>query len=291
MKTVTTARQTRQENLSEICAQFDLKRDAYYKYLKRYKIRKSQEKQVIKMVDIKRKVLPRVGCRKLLNHLENDFIDINIKIGRDKLFNILRANNRLIKPRRASCRTTNSYHHFHKYNNLIKDFTPTGINQVWVTDITYIRTVNGFCYLALVTDLYSRKIVGFDTSDSLELLGALRALKMAIRNADNLKRLIHHSDRGVQYCSYQYTGELLKRGIKISMTEDNHCYENAVAERVNGILKDEFYLDLTFFSTKLAQRATKNAIKLYNNERLHLSLSYKTPNSVYQNSEKLSINL
>jgi transposase InsO family protein len=243
------------------------------------------------MVDVKRKVLPRVGCRKLLNHLENDFIDINIKIGRDKLFNILRANNRLIKPRRASCRTTNSYHHFHKYNNLIKDFTPTGINQVWVTDITYIRTVNGFCYLALVTDLYSRKIVGFDTSDSLELVGALRALKMAIRNADNLKKLIHHSDRGVQYCSYQYTGKLLKRGIKISMTEDNHCYENAVAERVNGILKDEFYLDLTFFSTKLAQRATKNAIKLYNNERLHLSLSYKTPNSVYQNKQKLNINL
>ncbi len=291
MKTVTIARQTRHENLSEICALFDLKRDAYYKYLKRYKVRKSQEKQVIKMVDIKRKVLPRVGCRKLLNHLENDFKDVDIKIGRDKLFNILKANNRLIKPRRASCRTTNSYHHFHKYNNLIKDFTPTGINQVWVTDITYIRTVNGFCYLALVTDLYSRKIIGFDTSDSLELLGVLRALKMAIRNADNIKRLIHHSDRGVQYCSYQYTGELLKRNIKISMTEDNHCYENAVAERVNGILKDEFYLDLIFFSTKLAQRAVKNAIKLYNNERLHLSLEYKTPNSVHQNIEKLSINL
>lgn len=282
MKTVKTTRLTRQDNLSEICDLFDLKRDAYYKYLKRYDIRKAQETKVIKMVDIKRKVLPRVGCRKLLNHLEVDFKDANLKIGRDKLFNILRANNRLIKPRRASCRTTNSYHHFHKYNNLIKDFTPTEINQVWVTDITYIRIVNGFCYLALVTDLYSRKIVGFDTSDSLELLGALRAVKMAMRNADNLKKLIHHSDRGVQYCSYQYTGVLLKKEIKISMTEDNHCYENAVAERVNGILKDEFYLDITFFSTKIAQKAVKNAIKLYNNERLHLSLGYKTPNSVYK---------
>ena len=231
MKTVTIARQTRQEKLSEICALFDLKRDAYYKYIKRYKVRKVQEKKVIELVDIKRKVLPRVGCRKLLNHLSADFINANIKIGRDKLFHILRANNRLVKPRRASCRTTNSYHHFHKYNNLIKDFCPTEINQVWVSDITYIRTINGFCYLALVTDLYSRKIVGFDTSDSLELLGALRALKMALRNASNLKRLIHHSDCGVQYCSYAYTGELLKRGIKISMTEDNHCYENTVAER------------------------------------------------------------
>lgn len=283
MKTVKITRQTRQGSLSEICGLFDLKRDAYYKYLKRYDIRKAQETKVIKMVDSKRKVLPRVGCRKLLNHLEVDFKNVNLKIGRDKLFHILRANNRLIKPRRASCRTTNSYHHFHKYNNLIKDFTPTEINQVWVTDITYIRTVNGFCYLALVTDLYSRKIVGFDTSDSLELLGALRALKMAIRNTDNLKRLIHHSDRGVQYCSYQYTGVLLKKEIKISMTEQNHCYENAVAERVNGILKDEFYLDITFFSTKIAQKAVKNAIKLYNNERLHLSLGYKTPNSVYKN--------
>jgi len=291
MKTVKIARHTRPENLSEICEIFELKRDAYYKYLKRYKIKKLQEKQIIKMVDTKRKVLPRVGCRKLLNHLSTDFKDANIKIGRDKLFNILRANNRLVKPRRSSCRTTNSYHHFHKYNNLIKDFCPTGINQVWVTDITYIRTINGFCYLALVTDLYSRKIIGFDISDSLELVGSLRALRMAFRKAGNLKRLIHHSDRGVQYCSHLYTGELLKRGVKISMTEENHCYENAVAERVNGILKDEFYLDLTFFSTKLAQRAVKSAIKLYNNERLHLSLDYKTPNSMYQNSEKLSINL
>ncbi len=282
MKTVKITQQTRQGSLSEICALFDLKRDAYYKYIKRYNLKKSQESKVIKMVDNKRKVLPRVGCRKLLNHLEVDFKNANIKIGRDKLFNLLRANNRLIKPRRASCRTTNSYHHFHKYNNLIKDFTPTEINQVWVTDITYIRTVNGFCYLALVTDLYSRKIIGFDTSDSLELLGALRALKMAIRNNDNLKRLIHHSDRGVQYCSYQYTGVLLKKDIKISMTENNHCYENAVAERVNGILKDEFYLDNTFFSTKIAQKAVKNAIKLYNNERLHVSLGYKTPNSVHK---------
>jgi transposase InsO family protein len=291
MKMVTTVRATRQESLSEVCSFFDLKRDAYYKYLKRYKVRKSQEKDILKLVDVKRKVLPRVGVRKLMRHLEQDFVNANIKIGRDKLFTILREHDRLVKRRKTSCRTTNSYHHFHKYENQIKDFTPTGINQVWVTDITYLRTVKGFCYLALVTDLYSRKIVGYDICDSLELLGALRALKMALRKAKNLKRLIHHSDRGVQYCSNQYTGELLKRNIKISMTEENHCYENAVAERVNGILKDEFYLDLTFFSTELAQRASKNAIKLYNNERLHLSLDYKTPDTVYQNNEKTSIYL
>ncbi len=282
MKSVKIIRQTKQATLSQICCLYDLKRDAYYKYVKRFVIKQSKEKQVIKMVNFKRKILPRVGCRKLHFHLRDEFLKADLKMGRDKLFNILRANNLLVKPKKSSCRTTNSYHHFHKYNNLIKDFIPTKINQVWVSDITYIRTINGFCYLALITDVYSRKIVGYDISDSLELLGALRALKMAIRNADNLKRLIHHSDRGVQYCSYPYTGELIKRDIKISMTEDNHCYENAIAERVNGILKDEFYLDQTFFDTKYAKRATKNAIKLYNNERLHLSLGYKTPNSVYR---------
>jgi transposase InsO family protein len=291
MKSVTIIRQTKQSSIGEICCLYDLKRDAYYKYVARFTLEKVKEKQVIELVKLRRKTLPRTGCRKLHFYLQNDFRKANLKIGRDKLFRILRRNDLLVKPKRASCRTTNSYHHFHKYNNLIKDLTPTGINQIWVTDITYIRTINGFCYLALVTDLYSRKIVGFDTSDSLELLGALRALKMAIGNADNLKRLIHHSDRGVQYCSYMYTGELLKRDIGISMTEENHCYENAVAERVNGILKDEFYLDQTFFSTKIAQRAVKNAIKLYNNERLHLSLGYKTPNSVYQYKQKMSINL
>jgi len=283
MKTVTIVRESRQESLSETCALFNLKRDAYYKYLKRFKIRETQEKQVIKMVDLKRKILPRVGCRKLLFHLQNDFIKMDVKVGRDRLFNILRTNSMLVKPKRTSCRTTNSYHHFHKYNNLIKDFCPTKINQVWVSDITYIRTVNGFCYLALITDIYSRKIVGFDISDSLELQGVLRALKKALYQAKDIEGLIHHSDRGVQYCSHLYTGVLLKKNIKISMTEENHCYENAIAERVNGILKDEFYLDQTFYNTKHSQIAVKNAIKLYNNERLHLSLGYKTPNSVYKN--------
>ncbi len=282
MKTVTIVRKTRQESLSEICAIFDLKRDAYYKYVKRFAVRKTQEKQVVKMVSLKRKTLPRVGCRKLYHHLQYDFENANLKIGRDRLFNILRANRMLVKPKRTSCRTTNSYHHFHKYNNLIKDFCPTKINQVWVSDITYIRTVNGFCYLALITDIYSRKIVGFDISDSLELQGALRALKKALYQANNIEGLIHHSDRGVQYYSHLYTGKLLKKNIKISMTEENHCYENAIAERVNGILKDEFYLDQTFYNTKHSQLAVKNAIKLYNNQRLHLSLGYKTPNSVYK---------
>tara|TARA_B110001454_G_scaffold178538_1_gene171405 strand:- start:47 stop:625 length:579 start_codon:yes stop_codon:yes gene_type:complete len=187
----------------------------------------------------------------------------------------------LVKRKRASFKTTNSYHHFHKHNNLIKDLKITAPNQVWVSDITYIRTINGFCYLALITDLYSRKIVGYDISDSLELTGCLRALKSAFRKAKPKENLIHHSDRGIQYCSKQYVNELAKRNMKISMTEENHCYENAVAERVNGILKDEFYLDQCFSNTRTAKVATKNAIEIYNNKRLHLSLGLKTPNMVF----------
>lgn len=154
-------------------------------------------------------------------------------------------------------------------------------NQVWVSDITYIRTVKGFCYLALITDMYSRKIVGYDISNSLELGGCLRALNKALYKVKSTNELVHHSDRGIQYCSNQYVNVLKRNSIRISMTEENHCYENALAERVNGILKDEFYLDQCFFSNEHAKRATKNAVKLYNNKRLHLSLGYKTPNMVH----------
>lgn len=186
--------------------------------------------------------------------------------------------------KKHSARTTNSYHRFYKYNNIIKNLNVTRPNQVWVSDITYIRTVKGFCYLALITDMYSRKIVGYDLSDSLELAGCVRALKKALHHAKDVKGLIHHSDRGIQYCSNVYTQILKRNKIDISMTEENHCYENAMAERVNGILKDEFYLDQTFDNTAHAKRATKSAIKLYNEIRLHLSLDFKTPNYVHQNA-------
>ena len=189
----------------------------------------------------------------------------------------------LVKRKKTSFKTTNSYHRFHKYSNLVKHMEVTQPNQVWVSDITYIRTVKGFCYLALITDMYSRKIVGYDISDSLELTGCLRTLQKALRHARPAVGLVHHSDRGIQYCSNQYVNELKKHKVKISMTEENHCYENAIAERVNGILKDEFYLDQCFFTTEHACIATKNAIKIYNNKRLHLSLGYKTPNMVFKN--------
>lgn len=270
-------------SVQEVCNCMRLKRGAYYKTKERLDARKTVEAKVISLVKEERKTQPRVGTVKLHKHLSIDFAKHNIKIGRDRLFGVLKNNDMLVRRKKASFKTTNSYHRFHKYNNLIKDLKITRPNQVWVSDITYIRTVNGFCYLALITDLYSRKIMGYDVSDSLELVGCLRALKSAFRNAKPGSNLIHHSDRGIQYCSKQYVNELLKRKMKISMTEENHCYENAVAERVNGILKDEFYLDQCFVSTSHAKKATKCAIKIYNNKRLHLSLGLKTPEQVYRN--------
>ncbi len=217
-----------------------------------------------------------------MKSLNKDFDKQQLKVGRDTLFKVLREHKMLTLRKKYSARTTNSYHRFYKYNNSIKQLEVNKPNQVWASDITYIRTLNGFCYLALITDMYSRKIVGYDLSDSLELKGCVRALNKAIYQAKSIKGLIHHSDRGIQYCSNVYTQILKRKKIDISMTEENHCYENALAERVNGILKDEFYLDQTFTNVAHAKRAAKNAINLYNEIRLHLSLDYKTPNMVYQ---------
>jgi len=283
MKAVDTTKQTGQASIEQTCQCFHMHRDAYYKFKKRKEKRAAIESQVIAMVKEERIEQPRVGTKKLYEALQFTFEDIGLKVGRDKLFDILREHEMLIRRKKASCKTTDSYHRFHKYKNLVKDMEVTAPNQVWVADITYIRTINGFCYLALITDMYSRKIVGYDISDSLELKGCLRAFKMAFKQARPKAGLVHHSDRGIQYCSNQYVNELKKQNVCISMTEENHCYENAIAERVNGILKDEFYLDQCFFNTKYACIATKNAIDIYNNKRLHISLGYKTPNWVFKN--------
>lgn len=281
MKAVEKAKQTKLASCEVTCQCFGVHRDAYYKYKKRHAHKLEVEKQVIELVKHERIEQPRMGTRKLLMTLHITFNLLGLKVGRDELYRILRKYDMLVGRKKACCKTTDSYHHFHKYNNLIKDMEITKPNQVWGSDITYIRTYNGFCYLALITDLYSRKIVGYDISNSLELAGCLRALKNAFRVNKPGNGLIHHSDRGVQYCSKEYVKVLKNNKCQISMTEENHCYENAVAERVNGILKDEFFLDQSFAGLKEAKRATKNAVNIYNNKRLHLSLDYKTPGQVF----------
>lgn len=268
------------------CELFGVHRDAHYKYLKRFKIKQMQQKVILELVKQERSVQPRVGTRKLIRTIKTPLQNQGIKLGRDALFNLLRDQSMLIRRKKPNHKTTDSFHRFYKYNNLIKNLEIIRPNQVWVSDITYIRTVKGYCYLALITDLYSRKIIGYDISDSLELKGCLRALQKAQRQSRFKDRTIHHSDRGIQYCSNQYVKTLKQNNMLISMTEVNHCYENAVAERVNGILKGEFFLDECFTNLDNAKRAVINAIKIYNFKRMHLSLNFKTPDMVH----KLNLN-
>ncbi|MBC34646.1 MAG: hypothetical protein CL663_01185 [Bacteroidetes bacterium] len=241
-----------------------------------------QQEAILRLIRERRLILSREGGRKLYCWLKPKLESMGIKMGRDKLFDLLREKDMLVYRKKRYHKTTNSMHRFYKHKNLIKEFRPNAPNQLWVADITYLSMSKGHSYLALITDAYSRKIVGYDISDSLELAGSLRALKMALKQLPKGHNLIHHSDRGIQYCSNAYTEMLSRFNIKISMTQENHCYENAMAERVNGILKDEFYLDNCFKNTKVAKKTSKNAIELYNEQRLHLSLDYKTPNQVHQ---------
>ncbi len=265
-------------SITSVCQRYELSRQAYYKMkTQRQKCQKEKE-QVLKLVRIAREQLPREGVKKLYRRIKPDLQAMGLKLGRDKLMDILRSEQLLIKPRKKYVKTTHSSHRFRIYDNLTTDLDLTGTNQLWVSDITYIRTHKGFMFLALVTDAYSRKIVGYDISDSLELEGCLRALKMGLKTLPQVHELIHHSDRGVQYCSYDYTDALKAEKVQISMASKGNCYENAMAERVNGILKQEFFLDVTFNTKQQAVKACKDAISLYNKVRLHMNIDYLTPN-------------
>ncbi len=260
-------------SVAKICDVFGFTRQAYYKRQK-VKIQQSFEEQIIlKAVRIIRRSQPRVGGKKIYLMLPK----LGIQVGRDKLFDILRENDKLIKPKKNYKKTTNSFHRFRKHPNLIKELEVTKPNQVFVADITYLDTLEGFCYLSLITDLYSRKIVGWNLSQSLAIEGCQQALRMALRGVKNPQGLIHHSDRGIQYCSHGYIKILKKHNIHISMTKENHVYENAIAERVNGILKLEFLLGEKLKSFKIAKELVKESIKTYNELRLHTSLNYDTP--------------
>ena len=186
----------------------------------------------------------------------------------------------LVPRKKRFVRTTQSNHRFRVHKNLIKGLEIKHPDQCWVSDITYLRLQKGYCYLALITDAFSRKIIGYDISQSLELGGCMRAVRMACKGR-SMNETIHHSDRGIQYCSSQYTGYLNSKRIQISMGEAGNCYENAMAERVNGILKSEFNLDSVFVSLEQAEKAVTQAIKTYNTRRPHMSINMRMPNELY----------
>jgi len=256
---------------------FGYTRQAYYQKKQRLVKLHMKEQLLLKQIRQIRQKQPRIGGRKLYRELKVFMISIGLHLGRDRFFDLLRVHGLLIERRRKYVYTTNSRHHFRTYRNLIKDMELNAPNQVYVADITYIRTLQGFCYLSLLTDVYSRKIVGYNLCRSLSIEGSLAALKMALRQESVLNDLIHHSDRGVQYCSYEYTKLLKRNNIRISMTEQNHVYENALAERVNGILKDEFLLGETLQNFEVAQKMVKQAVNIYNYERPHMSIDYQKP--------------
>jgi len=274
--------------VDEICNEFDISRQGYYKAGKEKQKTEDEQTKLIQKVLELRSQMPMLGGRKLYVLLKQEISSLSKPMGRDKFFELLKNKGLLIKQRKYRPRTTESKHRFKKYDNLIKDLEINRINQVHVSDITYLRTVDRFCYLFLITDLYSRRVVGEALSESLAIEGGLRALKMATGKMENPEGSIHHSDRGIQYCSNIYTEKLARLGIKISMSEQANPYENAVAERVNGILKQEFMLDKTFPDINTARKAVKEAIKIYNEKRPHMSLGYRTPEQVYNAKSGLS---
>ena len=262
-----------------ICRAHGISRQAYYQGRTRAQQRQDRQEEALTVVRAERRVLPRLGTRKLY-HLHREAFRA-LKIGRDALFGLLREHELLIARKRSKRRTTDSRHGLLTYENLIKDHQPTGANAVFVADITYVETLEGFRYAALITDAYSRKIVGYDLSASLSIEGSLRALKMALSRVEDATGLIHHSDRGVQYCSRAYVEVLAQHRARVSMAAVGNPYENALAERVNGILKGEFFLDDLFVDEAQARAALEQAVWLYNERRPHLSLDYRTPSQVH----------
>jgi transposase InsO family protein len=255
-------------------------RAAYYKQMKRQEQQKLQDHIIHELVMEKRKKMPRLGGKKLYRLVHTSMEEHLISMGRDKFFSWLKAHDLLVRPKKRFTKTTHSLHRFRVHKNLIKDIEITRPDQLWVSDITYLKLQKGFCYLALITDVYSRKIIGYDISQSLELTGCLRALRMACEQR-KIPHTVHHSDRGIQYCSKPYIDHLKENQIQISMAEAGNCYENAIAERVNGILKDEFNLDRLFNDLKDAQKATWQAIETYNTERPHMAIGMKMPCELY----------
>lgn len=268
-------------SVMQLCRRVGMSRQNYYAARRQRKGREIDEELIVEMVKVERRMQPRIGARKLLYLLQPKWEKAGVSLGRDRFFELLRARELLVKHKRGRPKTTNSRHALPIFRNLLKDREPTGPNQVWVSDLTYIRTEEGFMFASLVTDKYSRKIVGYYIGDSLESIGCQKALEKALEQLPSDRFPIHHSDRGCQYCCHEYVQRLQGRGLSISMTEEQHCYENALAERVNGILKQEYELDATFRTKQQAERAFRQSVELYNGRRPHWSLEYKTPNEVH----------
>jgi transposase InsO family protein len=277
-------------SLANLCSWFGLTRQAYYQSKNRVEKDLIEQEILLDKIGDIRKDHKRLGGRKLFFKLETFMDEHNIKMGRDAFFDLLRDNKLLIKQRKRHHVTTNSNHWMKKYPHLIKDIEPIGPNHVWVSDITYWKTKGGHYYISFITDAYSRKIVGYHVADTMEAIESATALKMAIKTLKiSAKGLIHHSDRGSQYCSSMYVNILKKEGIKISMTENGDPLENAIAERINGIIKGEYLFDYLIKTLLNAKEVLKSVVKLYNEDRPHSSIGNAVPSKVHSNDTDIEI--
>ena len=267
--------------IRDLCMHAGMSRQNFYKGRKARQRKAVNEQLVKQLVEAERSVQPRLGGLKLHRMLRKALEAEGVHLGRDRFFKVLKNQALLLDPLPKAPRTTNSAHNLPVFTNLIKDLEPTGPNQVWVSDITYIRTRETFVYLSLITDMYSRKVVGYHVGRTLEAQDTLKALTMALEQLPDGAHPIHHSDRGCQYCSHEYVKQLKDHGMPVSMTEEDHCAENAMAERMNGILKQEYFLNCNFRTVEQACQAVDEAVHLYNTRRPHRSLDLYTPEQVH----------
>jgi transposase InsO family protein len=270
----------RRYSLQSLCGLFGYSRQAFYKQQRLQLIEQSRDGLILQQVLNIRNEQPRCGTRKLAVMLQPFFKKQNIHIGRDAFFYLLSKNKLLIRKRKRSTHTTNSKHFFYRYPNLVAHFTPLHAHELWVADITYIPMKERFAYLYLITDAYSRKIVGFHVSDDMRVTSAIIALQKALDQKPADAIVIHHSDRGLQYCSNDYVALLKAHHARISMTQNGDPYENAMAERVNGILKTELISD-SYADLKAAMQHIARCITVYNYKRVHSSLNWQIPDKVH----------
>ncbi|ATY82837.1 IS3 family transposase [Aeromonas veronii] len=281
---VLSQRQVERLTIVRACLFLGISRQAYYKRNRVADERHAQGLQVVRFVRQVRLRQPRVGTRKL-HYLLQGQDDDGLKVGRDRLFRILAEHRLLVPPKRAYHKTTHSFHRFYRHPNLLKagpeQVTPVAPEQVWVADITYLPARSGPLYLSLVTDAYSRKIVGHHVHEGMHAESVAMAFKKALKQRCGSGELIHHSDRGVQYCSGLYQSLHERYGVRCSMTDGYDCYQNALAERVNGILKGELLLQSPQDLTQ-AREMMREAVDIYNAERPHHALKYRTPDAVHR---------
>ena len=276
----------RQVSLTRFCRLLGVTRQAYYQHYWQAEDITIEQEMIVRQVQHLRKNHRYMGGRKLYELLQPFMLEHQIKIGRDALFDLLAGNNLLVRKRKRRIHTTQSFHWLRKYPNLVKAFVPTAPGQLWVSDITYWQISSGYVYLSFITDAYSHKIVGYHVAKTLEAVETMEALKMALSHLNSPHQLIHHSDRGIQYCSASYVKLLQDNGISISMTENGDPRENAVAERINGIIKQEYLDGHPVNNADEARELVKATVELYNTERPHMSIGNLTPDHVHLNNLK-----